>query len=163
MEINVLSKKEVVALAKQQNYPDTVKLVSIDFNWGPPISGRFDTDRMNLWAKVKNTEKGKLYMQGKNLHGNWDIHIPLQKIGSYKENDSENKFTLYNLSLNDSSKFPVEFVLRYETESGNKYYDNNNGRNYVLTPYQQYGSSVICADSILFDLGEIKYYKMYRV
>jgi hypothetical protein len=32
-----------------------VLFVAIDYNWGPPISGRFDVDFLQIWAAAKTS------------------------------------------------------------------------------------------------------------
>lgn len=165
MDINILTKKEAISLAKQQFcVKKNIKLVAMDYNWGPPISGRFDKDRMNFWAKVKTHEKGKLFLQGKSHEFIWNINIEFKQVDCFVEKNSSDEFMLYKLSLGESqSSFPVEFVLRYETDSGIQYYDNNEGNNYHITPWKGCGSSAICDEEIIFDLEEIKGYRMNSV
>lgn len=162
MNVNILSQNEAVALAKQQMCLNKTKLVAMDYNWGPPIGGRFDTDHMNFWAKVKTSETGKLYLQGMQYNLGWNINTPFTLVGNFVENNSSNEFSLYQLSLGSSQyAFPQEFVLRFDADNGNQYYDNNGGNNYQISPSVGYGSSALCDDTIIFDLGEIIGYKMY--
>ncbi len=158
--INEMTKKQAIALAAQVNSA-TVKLVAMDYNWGPPISGRADSDSMNFWVKVKCEEEGKLFLQGKTVSGGWDLDIEFKKVGSYKEKNSSNKFTLYHLSMNAQYQFPEEFVIRFNTKTETEYYDNNLSENYSISPFGGWGGSVICSKKAIFDLGEIRKYDMY--
>ena len=42
MDVPLMTPDEALALAKQVAR-DTVQLVAVQYNWGPPVSGRFET------------------------------------------------------------------------------------------------------------------------
>jgi hypothetical protein len=161
MAIYSLTSDQVIALAQQIARGD-VRFIAIDYNWGPPRSGRFDTDWMHLWA-VTNTARGRgiLYLQGKGTgrENEWYINAPFTFIVNitnipYQLHGVE--YSLYHLELRSQYDFPVEFVLRFDADDGSTYYDNNNCQNYkILNPWNGRGLSAIGTDKAIFYVGDI--------
>ncbi len=114
--------------ATMKNSP--VSLAALDCNWGPPVSGRFDTDFLQAWACAQTALKPKsVTLEGAKDDSDWNIRgdfSPVQAVGD---------LTLYFLSM--SYGFPNQFVIRMETEDGAVYCDNNGGYgvNYRLKSY----------------------------
>ena len=55
MNSYTLSEEQVVQIVKAGlNSNAEVRLAAIDYNWGPPISGRFDSDFTQVWAVVNS-------------------------------------------------------------------------------------------------------------
>jgi hypothetical protein len=128
-----------------------VILIAVDGNWGPPVSGRFDTDFLNIWAVVM--EKGNLVLQGAR-DGAWNIELPfesMEKVGELK---------LYKLHLSGQSGFPNEFVVRFDTGT-ESFYDNNQGRNYQIPAYGGYFVSAAPGEGCIMDLDGIHPVNLY--
>jgi hypothetical protein len=153
MPVYALSNDQVIALAKQKAQGH-VKFIAIDYNWGPPISGRSDTDWMHLWGvSSEDSERGTLWLQGTRWDYKWDLNIPFSFILKLIiENEVE--YFLYYLAL--PGDFPIEFVLRFDTVDGPTYYDNNHGKNYKIpNSYQGRGLSALGTVDAIFDFDRI--------
>ncbi|GHV07482.1 hypothetical protein AGMMS50229_14400 [Campylobacterota bacterium] len=149
---SLLSDATVTALAKQKasslfGGSRKIALIAIDGNWGPPISGRFDSDFLNIWAAVPAGNKGEVILQG-GRNGQWNISIPFQPLGKPE------KISLYKLHLSVQGEFPDEFVIRLNC-GAETFYDNNDGQNYRLTPYQRYFSSAAFNEQYILDFNSI--------
>jgi hypothetical protein len=155
MAVYALTDDQVVALAKQKARGD-IRFIAIDYNWGPPVSGRFDTDWMRLWAVTKATLAGGiLYLQGTKSANKWDINAAFTSIADIT-NKNNTQYCLYHLELSGQYEFPVEFVLRFDANDGSIYYDNNNHQNYkILNAYQGRGLSALGTDKAIFDFDGI--------
>lgn len=131
-----ITKEVAIEIAK--NIPKTsekVRFVAIDYNWGPPIGHRTDTDFIQLWVVTTNKSKPKevsligVYQNMKN----WDVKHQLSFVTRIEDSD----YDLYFLNL-ETSRLPIEFVIKLECQDGSVHYDNNGGYgvNYKLLPYQ---------------------------
>ena len=151
MPIYALTNDQAIALAKQKANGH-VKFIAIDYNWGAPISGRFDTDWMRIWGvSIDDPEVGTLYLYGTKDDYKWDVNIPFAPMSNL-ENP---QYFLYYLELNRID-FPVEFVLRFDRKDGTSYYDNNNEKNYrILNANQGRGLSGIGTAEAIFDFESI--------
>jgi hypothetical protein len=154
MPVRALTGGDALTLAKQ-TASGAVHLVAVEYNWGPPISGRFDTDFFNIWAAVwAGVGAGSLFLQGKNTNGEWSINIPLEWTASFMNSDHV-KYEFFSLALEYQSAFPTAFVLRFESNNGDTSYDNNRGCNYSIEPWRGWGVSAIRKDEAIFDLGQV--------
>jgi hypothetical protein len=119
-----------LALKKAKSLSDDcrVLLVCADGLWGPPISGRFDSDSFDIWAVTRAKDFGSVYLQGCH-YDQWNIdkQFEQKKIGSY---------TLHHLEVLGQDYYPKDFVLRFDM-AHESFYDNNGGygANYHITPY----------------------------
>lgn len=157
---HAISQIEVEALAAQVR-AESVKLLALDCNWGPPISGRFDEDFLRMWViAVGDASSGRVSLQG--AENRWRADSP----NPYKEWSIDRRFEfqkyigaevgvgLYHL---ETGTIPAEFVIRYEVGDGQVHYDNNGGfgRNYRLEQYGGRAASVIAGSNALFLLRDI--------
>jgi len=128
--------KESDAVDILKSMPKThekVRFVCIDYNWGPPISGRYDKDFLQLWVAVKSdVDPETVSLEGCfNGDKSWNAYDEF----NFVKNVDDHK--LYFLQT-ESDRLPVEFVIKLECTDGSVHYDNNGGygRNYRLSPYQ---------------------------
>ena len=159
-KIKALTDDDAKALARQKA-GNTVSFIALDCNWGPPISGRADTDYFEIWAAAKKEGKGskagkgdKVYVQGAR-NGVWDVDVEMKKIA-----DLDNH-TLYHLSMGVGSDAPEEFVIRLVREDGTTLYDNNGNKNYRVSRYIGHSVSAVATKEAIFDLGEIFPVRLY--
>ncbi|MGK3958974.1 hypothetical protein WMF38_38695 [Sorangium sp. So ce118] len=157
MMITALTQDHALSLARQRPLA-SVELVAVDYNWGPPISGRYDSDYLNLWAVVGGDMEGTLYLQGQEMDGEWSINAPFKFIQTVQGHDSLLRF--HALKLESMSQFPREFVLRFDGRNGHVTYDNNRGSNYRLEPYLRRGASAIATSKAIFVLNGITRYQL---
>jgi hypothetical protein len=121
-----------------------VLLVAIDYNWGPPVSGRFGVDFVQLWAAAKSNIGPKTVRLLGNCGPNhtWVDDLQFQHVRDCGERQ------LYLLVQQGPigrgpDPLPTEFVIKLETADGQVYYDNNNGSNYRLKPYLGRSTSAV--------------------
>jgi hypothetical protein len=160
--VYAISQNDVEALAAQ-TAQGIVKLIAVDYNWGPPVGGRYDEDFLKIWAVSQgDSTSGKVYLQGAK-NGDWSINIPLAFQKMIPIASQHLNYGLYFLELGSQYQFPTQFVIRFDTNDGKSYYDNNGGcgSNYKLTPYQSRGVSVISSPDALFALSDITPIKLY--
>jgi hypothetical protein len=130
-----ITKEVAIDIAK--GIPKTsekVRFIALDYNWGPPMGHRCDVDFLQLWVIATNKSKPKevsligVYQNMKN----WDVKLKLDFVSRV---DAD--YDLYFLNL-ETSRLPVEFVIKLECQDGSVHYDNNGGYgvNYKLLPYQ---------------------------
>lgn len=158
MAAYAMSQNEVEALADQVR-TESVKLLALDCNWGPPISGRFDEDFLRIWViALGDASSGRVFLQGaeNRWHGNrlekdWSID---KRFEFQKYIGAAGVLGLYYL---ETVSIPAEFVIRYEAGDGHVHYDNNGGfgRNYHLGQYGGRAASVITGPDALFVLRDI--------
>lgn len=156
MSVYALSQNDVEALAAQ-TAQGMVHLIAVDYNWGPPIPGRFDTDFLRIWAVAQGDgSTGAVFLQGAQ-QGKWSINTRLgfQRVLS-APTQSPSTYGLYFLELGSSYGFPDEFVIRFDKD-GTSYYDDNGGfgHNYHLVPNQGHGASAIAGAEAIFALPDI--------
>lgn len=159
MSIYALSGSDATSLA-QQIPVDGVRLLGVDYNWGAPVSGRFDTDYLNVWAGVSGQPSGSLFLQGQGVNGSWDLELPFEVQGPVQGEGSA-VVTVYSLSVGNQNQFPQQFVLRFDFSDGGSIYDNNGWRNYALVPYGGRGASGVSTPQAIFQLGGITPYRLY--
>jgi hypothetical protein len=140
MAVQALTADEAMALATQLFLDDAVALIAVEYNWGPPISGRFDEDFLHLYAATNGeTQVGDLYLQGRgDGDQHWSINEPFQFLTTVHSPTS--RFAFYALA---ATVFPVEFVLRLDRYDGQQRYDNNHGANYHVVPQHGRGGSAL--------------------
>ena len=159
MSIYALTQDDAISLARQVPV-DGVLLLAVDYNWGPPISGRFDTDYLNVWAAVSGQPSGSLFLQGQGVDGAWDLELPFQPVGQV-QGEGSGTVTVFSLQAGEQSQFPQQFVLRFDFADGSSIYDNNGGRNYALVPYQGRGASGVSTTEAIFVLNGITPYRLF--
>jgi hypothetical protein len=69
------------------------------------------------------------------------------------------KFKLYK--IRPPGEFPDEFVIRFDTEKG-PFYHNNNGQNYRIRAWGGYFASAALADRYIMDFGVIHSVRLYK-
>jgi hypothetical protein len=109
MSISALTQDDALSLARQIPV-DGVRLLGVDYDWGPPVSGRFDTDYLNVWAGVSGQPSGNLFLQGQRVDGSWDLELPFQIVGPV-QGEGRAVVTMYSLSVGSQSHFPQQSVL----------------------------------------------------
>lgn len=122
---NILEKKPVMQLL-------------VNYNWGPPISGRYDGGDF-LYIFFATNVKGR--SANSHLYGRetgsteWKIIEGIKE--RYTPNLGNNGYALveFDCSCISASSYPEEYVIRVDDGNGNIYYDNNNQENYHLHPY----------------------------
>lgn len=128
-----------------------VVLVALDYNWGPPVSGRFDTDFVQIWAAARKDlqpREVKLLMTSYWQPQSWTEHLSFKHLGDCDTH------SLYFLEV----AHPVsEFVIKLETENYQVYYDNNGGYgvNYRLIPYSGRGTTAVAGEGAIWNLKAI--------
>lgn len=160
--VYAISQNDVEALAVQ-TAQGIVKLIAVDYNWGPPVGGRYDEDFLRIWAVSQgDSTSGKVYLQG-SKNGDWSINIPLAFQKMIPIASQHLNYGLYFLELGSQYQFPTQFVIRFDTNDGKSYYDNNGGcgSNYKLTPYQSKGATAISGPDSLFTFSDITPIKLY--
>ncbi len=121
-----LNARDVADILKSIGRPP-VCLVALDCNWGPPVSGRFDTDFLQVWAAAATSLKPKrVSLWGESLwpardNSEWNIEVNLNPVST------EGEMLLFFSELGSRSEFPDQFVIRMESEDGSVFYDNNGG------------------------------------
>jgi hypothetical protein len=159
MSVYALTQADVQALAMQIPV-DGVQLLGVDYNWGPPVSGRFDTDYLTVLAGVSGGLAGTLYLQGQGVDGSWDLELPFEEAGMVRGSGQNVEVMAYTLSVGQQSQFPQQFVLRYDVAGGPSLYDNNGGRNYALVPYGGRGATAVSTPQAIFALNGITPYHL---
>lgn len=161
MSIYAITQEDAITLA-QQVPVNGVQLLGLDCNWGPPVSGRFDTDYLNVWAGVSGQTSGNLFLQGQGVGGSWDLELPFQVVGPVQGEGSA-VVTVYSLAVGSQYQFPQQFVLRFDMTGGGSLYDNNGWRNYALVPYQGRGANAVSTPQAIFRLSGITSYTLVGV
>jgi len=110
-----------------------VRFLAIDYNWGPPVSGRHDKDFLQLWVIARTAAQPKqVLLIGAYLgEKNWTAEHAFEFV---KKVDKD--YDLYLLKL--EHRLPLEFVIKLESQDGSVDYDNNGGFgvNYKLMTFQ---------------------------
>ena len=135
-----------------------VLLVAIDYNWGPPTSGRFDVDFLQIWAAAKTSIAPKTVRLLGNYGPNhtWVDELQFQPVRDCGERQ------LYLLDQG-AVGLSTEFVIKVETTNGQVYYDNNGGANYRLEPYVGRGTSAVAGDGAIWSFpGFVNYHLLKR-
>lgn len=153
MNSYTLTEKQVVEIVKAGlNSNSEVRLAAIDYNWGPPISGRFDSDFTQVWAVVKSAvHPANVMLYG--LFGNTWMDAP----GPFEKRQVIGEWELYYFA---GGTPPAQFVIRLETEDGQTYYDNNGGfgNNYRIVPYDGRGTSNLVVGDVIYGfIGFVNY------
>ncbi len=136
-----LDAREAELLASNQ-FPDSsvVSVMSIVCNWGPPISGRFDSDYLDVWIAADESLQPKSIV----LHGcesaSWegDRCAPWRDVGECIRSKSVDLHGRA-VGIYRFSGQPIDqFVVRLTDGQGNQHYDNNGGYgiNYRLHRYR---------------------------
>lgn len=126
-----------------------VALVALDYNWGPPVSGRFDTDFVQIWAAARTDVRPravKLLLRRPWESEKWD-EMPFQLMRECEH---------HGLYFVDAGLLS-EFVIKLETEDGRLYFDNNGGYgvNYRLNQYGGRGTTAVAGEGAIWKLKGI--------
>jgi hypothetical protein len=159
MSVYALTQADADALA-QQIPVSGVQLLGLDYNWGPPVSGRFDTDYLTVLAGVSGGLSGTLYLQGQGTDGSWNLELPFEPVGMVRGAGESVEVMVYALSVGQQSQFPQQFVLRFDVADGPSLYDNNDWRNYALVPYGGRGATAVSTPRAIFALNGITPYNL---
>jgi hypothetical protein len=162
-----LTQSDVVDILDQTRHQTPVHLVAVDYNWGPPVSGRFDTDFIQIWAVVQKDVQPrsvrllKLNRQVGQSPPDWSNQLEFERVEDCKT---------YQLYLfNDPRGLSTEFVIELETTDGQRYYDNNGGYgvNYRLAAYSGRGTTAVASSEAIYNLKGIAsvslFWKNYRL
>jgi hypothetical protein len=142
-----LTESSVVDILSQN--PSTngpVLFVAIDYNWGPPVGGRFDEDFLQLWAAVKTEIGAKTVRLLGNYGLNWTWVDDLQ-FQHVRDCGERQLYLLWGVG----SRLPTEFVIKLEAADGQVYYDNNGGSNYRLKQYGGRGTSAVAGEGAILN------------
>ena len=127
-----LNAQDVADILKSTRSTPPVCLVALDCNWGPPVSGRFDSDFLQVWAGADTNLKPKrVSLLGARDNLEWNIEVNLDPVSTV------GKMQLFFVALGSQLEFPNRFVIRMESNDGSVFYDNNGGHgvDYRLVPY----------------------------
>jgi hypothetical protein len=154
MEKFTITEQNAIDLLEQRAKPMPVQLVAIDYNWGPPVSGRFDNDFCQIWAAVRKDLKPKEVR----LLGNYDRNLgPGQWSDAlvFEKRRDCGELELY--FLDSPLALATEFVVAMLTTDGRMFYDNNGGYgiNYRLVQYMGRGTTAIVAENAIYKLNGI--------
>lgn len=158
MPVYALTKEQAIALAAQKGLRgEGVGLTAIDYNWGPPVSGRFDSDWMHVWACwAGDPESGSMHLQGTQWDDDWALDSLFEIVGTVLHRRMSSALTLFHLDL--KGPFPTEFVLRFDHSDGRRLYDNNGNDNYAIpvrVGYWGRGLSALATEDAIWDFGRI--------
>ena len=152
MQKLTLTEANVIDILDQSIAAKTpVAMVALDYNWGPPVSGRFDTDFVQIWAAARidlHPRQVKLLLKYHWQPQNWSEDLAFSHICD------RDTHSLYFLGI----PFPIaEFVIKLETENSQFFYDNNGGYgcNYRLEPYSGRGTTAVAGDGAIWNFPTI--------
>jgi len=124
-----LEADEVELVASSHFHSDTiVSVISILCNWGPPVSGRFDPDFLDVWVVGDESVRPKSVA----LYGSGTV-FEAPSCSNWRDIGEFAKFRIADIhgravGLYHFSGLPVdEFVVRLTDDQGNHHYDNNGG------------------------------------
>lgn len=150
-----LSEENAIDLLEQTVSPMVaVALVAVDYNWGAPVSGRFDSDFLQIWAAARID----LHPRPPKLVGNYDRFGPsVNWSDKYAFERVRDCGTHALYFLNNALALGTEFVIMIEAEDGCVYYDNNGGYgvNYRLSPYGGRGTTAVNSGEAIVQLNGI--------
>jgi hypothetical protein len=130
-----------------------VALVALDYNWGAPVSGRFDQDFYQIWAAARIDLRPKSLKLLANYDQLWSAQSWSDKLSfdSVKDCGTHRLYFLY------AQGCVSEFVLRLETEDGPVFYDNNGGFgvNYRIAAHSGRGTTAVAGDGAIRNLKGI--------
>ena len=138
-----LNVQDVTEILKSMQSTPPVCLVALDCNWGPPVSGRSDTDFLQVWAAAATRLKPKrVSLLGARDDSEWNIKVDLAPVSTVGEME------LFSAALGSQYEFPNQFVIQMEDEGGSTFYDNNGGQgvNYRLVAYHGRMTSAVIGD-----------------
>jgi hypothetical protein len=126
-----LEESEPELLASILFRPDAVvSVMSIACNWGPPVSGRFDTDYLDIWAVADESVKAaSVVLYGRGEISDWSS--PWRDIAEFTKAKTANvdgDWGSRTVGVYHFAGLPVEeFVVRLTDDQGRQYFDNNGG------------------------------------
>ena len=158
MEKYTLNQANARDILEQSKSSSPITLVALDYNWGPPVSGRFDRDFYQIWAAARLDLRPRTVKLVSNIEQYWQpqkwsdkpAFTPVEDCGDYR---------LYFLS---APTYFSEFVIKMETGDGQTYYDNNGGFgiNYRIMPHSGRGTTAIAGDGAIYKLTNITAIKL---
>ena len=159
MSLELFTQMDVEAIVGEMSELPAVAVVAVQYNWGPPISGRFDTDFLEVWVAAVGTRPGAVWLHGAR-NGQWNVDRELPYRSTVMAGGTP--VSLY--SSNEGGAMPDEFCVQLIGESGHSHWDSNGGFgiNYHLVPYQGYGASVIVAEEAICRLPGIESLRLSR-
>ncbi len=160
MSVELFTQKDVEAIAVQMVAPlPPVAVVAVQYNWGPPVPGRFEADFLEIWVAAAGERPGEVALHGAR-EGRWGIEKELAFRSTVM--GEEGPLSLY--CLTDGIDMPDEFAIELLDREGGRHWDNNGGYgcNYRLTPYRGHGASVIVADQAICRLSAIEPVRLVR-
>ncbi|GHV13849.1 hypothetical protein AGMMS49938_09020 [Fibrobacterales bacterium] len=132
---------------------ETVLFAGLDCNWNTN-SDNTEKDYFNVWAVVNFYEKtDRVILQGARF-GKWNLDFVMQFVKAM------GNVGLYKISLDNQSEFPDEFVIRLERDMGERFYDNNNYRNYYLDHSKGHLATGIAIDERVISFNAITTFKI---
>lgn len=147
----LIKRKHILNLARELDKVDFVLgILGIDYNWFD-ISEK-EEDFFCLYAMANNNIIDELYLKGSNNGEIWDLELEMKLISTINPN-----FSIFELKLYDKDLFPRAFILK--GIGSKEYYDNNNGRNYVIKKGR--GGNLIPRKEKLIKLNHINLYNVY--
>lgn len=155
MEKFTLTEADAATLLQQTVARSTpVALVALDYNWGPPVSGRFDNDFLQIWVAGRLD----LHPQEIRLIGNYGRHLDSMKWSdelAFRYMRNCGTHGLYYLS--NAVGLATELAVMMVCENGCIYYDNNGGygKNYRLIPYRGRGTTAISCEHAIVRVKDI--------
>jgi len=144
-----LQEDEIQRLASRLFHPDSaVAVISILCNWGPPVSGRFDEDFLDVWAVTDDSLRPKsLVLYGCGVAGDSQpvstrAWRDVGEFGKSKAVDVTGRpVGLYHYS----SSLPVDqFVVRLTDSRDEYHYDNNGGYGIDYHLHRYHGLQLNC-------------------
>ena len=128
-----------------------MKLLAVDYKWT-------DTEEKNFYDIYVIIDMDKIFDVRLIASGDgemWDLELPFQLVEKLTENGK--KYGLFSLNLRDKRVFPRSFVIK---GIGNEeFYDNNEGRNYVVKKGR--GGNLIPKKKKIILLNSIELYSLF--
>lgn len=128
-----------------------MKLLAVDYKWT-------DTEEKNFYDIYVIIDMDRIFDVRLIASGDgemWDLELPFQLVEKLTENGK--KYGLFSLNLRDKRVFPRSFVIK---GIGNEeFYDNNEGRNYVVKKGR--GGNLIPKKKKIILLNSIELYSLF--
>jgi hypothetical protein len=169
-----LDQEENQRLASEPPYrwDGGVAVNSVVCNWGPPVSGRFDEDYLDIWVAADDSLKpSSVALYGRGQGSGFDPAEPnsfgWRDVGEFVKIKSVT-IDGKTVGMYQFSGTPVEeFVVRLVDHQGSHHYDNNGGYgvNYHLAPYAGVQLNCLRTGAEIYGfIGEVqKYYQWILV
>jgi len=128
-----------------------VKLLAIDYKWT-------DEEEKNFYDIYVMADMDKIFNVRLIASGDgemWDLELPFEPLEDIMENGK--KYGLFYLNLRDKKVFPRSFVIK--GVGNEEFYDNNDGRNYVVKKGR--GGNIIPTKKKIILLNSIELYSLF--